>query len=191
MKNLFVLVALLIIAGIAVALYSFKDKSIRLTITQQQLQEQINQHFPFSETYLALFEINYENPVVKIDAEKDRIAVGLDAVTAFKLGGKEYKGTALISGGLKYVPDTASFYLTDARIETLQITDIPEKYSEQVTKYGSEVLAAYLEKKPVYTITDDNLEMRAAKLLLKDVRAETGALIVELGLASSSAQPTP
>ena len=112
--------------------------------------------------------------------------MGLDAVTAFKLGGQDYKGTALVSGGLRYAPESASFYFTDAKIEELQISGVPEKYSEQVTKYGSEILAAYLEKKPVYTITEDNLEMRAAKLLLKDVRAETGVLVVELGLASSA-----
>ena len=181
-KIILLLIVLVVVAAGALAFWFYRGEAFRIVITQEQLQEQMNQHFPFSETYLALFEIKYENPVVKIDAEKDRVAVGLDAVTAFKLAGGSYKGTALVSGGLKYVPDSASFFLTDAKIETLEITDVPEKYSEQVTKYGSEILAAYLTKKPVYTITDENVQMTAAKMLLKDVRAETGALVVELGL---------
>ena len=184
-KIILFLLLLIVIAAAGVAVYFYQGNPFRIVITQQQLQEQMEKQFPFSKTYLALFEIKYENPVVKIDSATDRIAVGLDAVTAFKLGGEQYKGTALVSGGLKYDPATASFYLKDAKLETMEITGVPEKYSEQVTKYGSEILAAYLEEKPLYTITDEDLQMRTAKLLLKDVRAETGSLVVELGLSGA------
>src|SRR5688500_4919400 len=90
--------SVVVLVGIGLAIYFLKGETLRLVITEAELQQALDSRFPITKKHLFIFEMIYSNPVVKIDPKTDRISIGLDAETAFTINEASYSGSALVSG---------------------------------------------------------------------------------------------
>ena len=160
----------------------FRNERYTLVITQSEIQERLDSKFPITKTYLFIFDIEYSNPKVILDPVSNRILATLDAKTLFKVNGVQYAGSSTVSGSLRYKADESAFYIDKAKVEKIDIGNIPSKYADKVDGAASAILCHYLQSYPVYVIKDSNLKLRAAKVVLRDIKVQSGALVITLGL---------
>jgi hypothetical protein len=181
LKKIFFWTAAIMVASLVVAFWAFYGRTFAITIPQAKIQESLDAKFPMSKTYLVVFTLEFSNPLVALEEGADRIRAGVDAEATFKIGGVTCKGTAVISGKLAYDRETGEFRLKDSKVEKLDIKGIPAQYTGKVDEIATVLAKQYLDKKPVYRLEQTDLKRSLARLLLKEVRVENGALVVTMG----------
>ena len=83
---------------------------------------------------------------------------------------------------IDYRADEASFYFLDPQLEPGGLKELPGPLITPARKAIEAMLAKYFAKNSVYTLSDDQTETKAAKMLLKSVVVRNGQLEIELGL---------
>lgn len=168
--------------GVAYAVHVFRGEGFVIVVTEPELQAKAAAAFPISKTYLLVFKITYSDPVVRLDAGSDRVAVGLTATPDIEVDGRRLSGTALVSGTIRYEPAQAAFFLDGIRVESLDIAGLPERYRDESLKLTTLALSEYYAKHPVHVLSDADMKRRAARLLLRSVDVQSKALVITLGL---------
>ena len=107
-----------------------------------------------------------------------RLAAAVDGLSTAPRA--EGDGTLSASGRLAYVPAEGAFYLQELQIDALEVEGLDPKHADKARVAGELALGAALEGWPVHTL-DESLQQRAARLVLKEVRAEPDGLHVTLG----------
>jgi hypothetical protein len=177
-------ISALLLAGLITASLAFlyiRNHTFRLILTQAEIQQYLDNHFPISKKHLHLFTVEYSHPRVAIDAESARIRIGADAASRFTVNEKRIAGSAEISGTLRYATQTSSFFLTRFKLESLELDPIPQKYREKFVKAASYFLEEHFETHPIYILRPDTIPKTTVRLLLKGVEVKGGALVVTLG----------
>lgn len=178
-KGLIIALAVLACAAGA-ALWWAWGKTYDLTLTAAQLQAKIDPKFPIEKRYLVLVVLRLTDPVVKLKEGSDRIGIAVKAMVSFEKS--SCQGTAELSGGIHYDPATGQFSIVDARVERLDVDQLPPKYHAAALTVAGLAAKEYLDRYPVYTLQATDTKTSAAKLLLKSVRVENGSLVIRLGV---------
>ena len=170
--------------AIAGAYMYFSGKEYVIKITELQIQEKMREALPLSKTYLFVFQVSLDSPRIELTNGSDRIRAGLDITMNVKLGNEDLPlgGSVDASGGVKYVSNEGSFYLTDPEVENLSIQGVPQQYADRVTQVVELALAEYYSAHPVYRLKTDDIKQATAKLVLKDVTIQNQELVVTLGI---------
>jgi hypothetical protein len=155
-----------------------------LRITNQQISDCLAKRFPFTKTYLFIFDVTLSNPTVRLLEEVDRVRVSLDVKLNAKVRGEDspLAGTFGVTTGLRFDNKTGSFFLSDLTIDTLSVSGMSSDIQPKVTQFMARVLAEYLARMPVYTLRATDVKTAIARLTLKNVRVTSGTLILSLGV---------
>ncbi|BDS07912.1 hypothetical protein NT6N_29520 [Oceaniferula spumae] len=182
-KALITLIILLAIALAGTYAY-FKGKRYEVVITQEQIDDTLNEKFPITKSALIIFQLTYSNPQVTLLPDTDRVQVGLDASLVIKINDqpKTLRGGITVTCGLRYDQETQSFYLTDTEFDRFELDGLPDKYEDKITLLASQYARQRLEKYPVYKLRATDTKKAAAKLLLKDVEIQGQEIHITLGL---------
>lgn len=89
-------------------------------------------------------------------------------------------GGLAVSGQLDYEPSTGSFLLRQASVDRIAVDGLQPEHAHQVKVLASGAVEMALDRYPVYSLDESTTQM-VAKLVLKDVRAEEGAVVVTFG----------
>lgn len=92
------------------------------------------------------------------------------------------KTSVTVYGGLHYVAPESAFYFQNPRIAGDSLGRLPERLKKPTTRLIERLLEKYRSKNPIYTLSDEDTSIRAAKSVLKSVTVESGKLIVEIGV---------
>ena len=181
-KAIVVLGVVLALAAGAFVYFSGKEYSFRFT--EQQLQEKLAAKLPFKKSYLLIFQVTLDNPRVMLRDGSDRVEAGFDVQLNIKVGEepKPLGGSIDASGVPIYVPEEGAFYLSDPKIEALEVQGIPSEYASKAKDALTQALARYYAERPIYTLNTTSIKQSAARLVLKSVIVENGELVVTLGL---------
>jgi hypothetical protein len=185
MKKAIIGICLLIVllAGAGFAYVYFGEKTYQLRITNQEIQEKVDQKFPITKTHLVLFKVTWKNPKVVLVNGSERVTVSFDAEIHLRdADSNVLRGTCQVTSALNYKADKYEFYLVDPKIEQLDIQGVPAKMEQKVTevfnKYANEVFDQF----PVYKIRGTDRNKVIARMVLKKVTVENGDLVITLGL---------
>lgn len=159
-------------------------KEMTIRITQQQINDVLQQKFPRTKTYLKIIELTLENPAADLVAGTDMVRISLNARARLGIAGlgKDYRGGATILTRIRYRDDEKRLYLSDAVFERLELPKLPEKYKQPLMDAASLASVEFFKDIPVYTIPKKRTSHQLARWLLKDLRIENDAITVELGL---------
>lgn len=184
MRNILISVAVFITLSLAGAYTYFSGKEYVVKITELQIQDTMQETLPLTKTYLFIFQITLDSPRVELINGSDRIKAGLDITLNIQLGNenKPLGGSADISGGVKYLSNEGSFYLTNPVIEQLSIQGVPQEYTDRVTNVVESALAEYYSTHPAYKLKAGDIKQAAAQLVLRDVIIENQELVITLGI---------
>ena len=170
------------------AYFLFKDNTVTLKFTEPELRQKLEEKMPFSEDYLFIFNVTLENPRIDLIEGSDRVAGGLDAVLNIAIGDSDVpiNGALDVSGAMRYAPEEGAFYLTDPRIETVQLRGVPDGFANRANNALSEALREFYRERPIYVLSEEDMRQRTAKMVLRDVIVKDETLHVTLGLAKNA-----
>lgn len=148
---------------------------ITLSFTQAQLQEQLEPRFPAKRCVLAAC-VELMSPRLLLTDGSDRL--GLETSFVATLGTRTMPGTAKLSGRPTYEQGSGNFYLQDVQVTEFQMTDNAPDFNEVVKVRGVGIIAAIMNRFPLYSVQSHPKYGAIAKLALKSVGVENGQLRV-------------
>lgn len=182
MKKLFIAGAIPLLLLVILAILVLSTKEYVIVLSQEQLQQKLDDVFPIEKKYLVALTVTLSNPVLNLHEGANRIDFRVDAATKVPLKEHPLKGSGQLSGGIRFDPQEGKFYLDDSRIDELTIEALPDKYADKLKTAASLGVRQFLNRRPIYTLKDSDIKHSIAKLVLKNVIVEKGALKITLGL---------
>ena len=139
-----------------------------IEITEEMLQQKINQQFPYKkESFLFITVVS--NPHLKLKNERNRVNitfdVGVESAQTLVL-----KGNVTVSGTLLYKKEEKSFYFQDVEIVKLDLNNIPKEFHTPIKQTLEKLTSQYLQSILIYKIDDSIPELQMASVLLKEIK---------------------
>ncbi|HSY17233.1 MAG TPA: DUF1439 domain-containing protein [Candidatus Acidoferrales bacterium] len=186
MKRATLIAGIVLVLVILGAWLYFPGREFDVTITQQQIDDALQAHFPVTKTNLLILHVTYSNPHATLLPESGRIEVGVDAALEAALKPREqpkkFTGTVVMTTGLSYRYETKQFFLADPKVSKLTLQGVPQQYLDKSTNAVSAVIREQVQKIPVYTIKPKNMKTKVVRLILKDVQIKDGVIHATLGI---------
>ncbi len=154
---------------------------ITLSFDRETLQKRVEQNFPLKRD-LNTATVTMTDPVLDFDAGPGRIGLTTDIAVGRKGGLLALNGTARASGSVRYDVETATLYMTDPKIEDLELPMklMGETRRQKLLDTVNLSIADAIGDIPLHTL--DNIPRnRAAKALIKDVTVKDRRLVVVIG----------
>ena len=176
-----VFICLIVLAALGsggwIAFQRYSSK-LAIELTEQDLQTRLVTYFPVQNCGLIVVCLDVASPQVKLTEGSDRIALSTDLSAT--LGQRRYPGTLAFSGKVRYVAQDSEFFLDDISIERFDLAGIPIHYTEILRSRGPGLLRGVLASRPIYSLKGDTLQLRLARLAVRDVRVVNGKLRVSM-----------
>jgi hypothetical protein len=181
-----ILTLLLIAAAIGGVYYYFYSREYVYRFTEAQLQQALSERLPFTKTYLLIFQVTLDHPRVTLVNRSDRVRAGLDITLNVRMGDQPLplSGSVDVSGGVRYDPNAGQLFLTQPKVEHLELQGVPEQYASLAAAALSRALDTYYAEHAIYTLNASGAKELAARLVLKSVTVEGQQLVVTLGIGS-------
>ena len=176
--------ALMLAAGLSAGMLhcNITREGIVIEMTPEEIQEKLDEAFPITERYLVVFSLTLADPQVKLTEGSDRIGFGLSARTNVRVNGEDVTGRAWMTSGLRYDPDKGALFLTDPRVESVNMSMLPEKYEDDVLLTANLAAKKFLKEYEVYRLDRAEFTQAVAKFTLKNVVVRDGVLKMIFGL---------
>lgn len=145
-----------------------------VTLTEQELQQQLNQ-IKSQQYQDGFLTIDLKNPVINLNSDSNKIALTGLVETLF-LGNLKANANFRVLGKINYQAEQGAFYLYDIELDSLQSEQIPEQYIANIKGAVTQLLNQILKEQAVYTLSDSNLQEALAKATLKKVEVQEGKL---------------
>ncbi|MBC3930434.1 DUF1439 domain-containing protein [Undibacterium curvum] len=146
---------------------------VTLKLTQAQLQAQIEPHFPAKKCVLGAC-IELLAPRLALTNGSNRIVIETTFVAT--LGHRSMPGSAQLSGRPHYEQASGNFYLTDVQVTQFQMTGAAPDLNEAIKLRGPGIMAAIMNRFPIYSVQSHQEYGRIAKLALKSANIVDGQL---------------
>lgn len=175
-----VFVALLV----ASAYYNLAGKEYVIRIPESDLQSKLSSKLPITKSFFLVIRVTLSNPRVSLENGSNRVRAGLDVELNIGVenSSKPLGGSVDISGGVAYVSEDGEFFLTDAKIDQLELQGIPSRYVDKVDNALTHALAEFYRDHPIYSLSSLDAKQAAAKLVLRDVVVHNKELVITLGI---------
>jgi hypothetical protein len=181
MKKILLLLVLGTAIVIGVLAWRFVVHGQHIDITQAQIQSQLDPQFPIERNFL-LLQLTLADPRVALRAGTDRIQLGMNVRVGIP-SQPEQRGSAEVSGGLSYDPQTARLYLVDARIESLEVPGLSDRYRARVQEFAGVLIPEVMNRMPLYTLDQTDPRQALARRLVQSVQIVNGRVRIVLGVA--------
>lgn len=184
-RAIYIVSILLLVTVVAVLAIVLTDSGTiyEVKITEDQINSELEEQFPVSETYLNILEVKLESASAQLTDGSNRMLVSLNASVALKDNGmgSSFTGTIDVSTGIGYNPETGEVFIKDPVVESLHFDNFPEKDLEVLTTFVDILVGIVLDGYPIYVLEPEDIPTAIARLLLNDVRIEDGYLVLTFG----------
>ncbi len=184
-KSLIKLATILLAVGAigAAAIFGLKGSEHTVYVEQEQIQAAIDGKLPYKKPFKLIFELTVRNTKVNLTEGSERIGATTDVELNVKLGEKlkNLGGTVGAEASIRYDQEKFCFYIVEPEITDVKIQGVPEEYTDRAAAGTKPILQSYLSDVRVYEIRDNNLKLKLAKAVLKDVKVVDGKLALTLG----------
>jgi Protein of unknown function (DUF1439) len=178
-KILFALVILILVCVILVAA-AWMTKGMSITISEREIVERIQEKFPLEKTHLMVFQVRYSDPVLEFLDGENKLRIGLTATPELAINGKEYSGSAIVTGRFRYVPEDGDVFLGDLSVESLQIGNT-RGLGPKLSAALALVLEDIYSKRPLYRLKDHSLKEATAKMLVRKIEIKDKNVVIHQG----------
>jgi len=143
-----------------------------------QLQEAIEERFPFNNRFLELLDIRVTNPRVTLQPATNRVLTSMDAAVAPPFMNRAWNGNFAVSGRLRFDPTRNALVLGDPRVETFIVNGLDPLYANQITRVGSLLAEQILKDIPLYTFRPEDLRYAGTAYNPTRITTRSNGLVV-------------
>jgi Protein of unknown function (DUF1439) len=181
-----ILTLLLVAAVLGSVYYYFYGREYVYRFTEAQLQQALSERLPFTKTYLLIFQVTLDHPRVTLVNGSDRVRAGLDVTLNVRMGDQPLPlgGSVDASGGVRYDRKAGQLFLTQPKVEHLELQGVPEQYASHAAAALSRALDTYYADHAIYTLNTSDAKELAARLVVKSVTVEKQQLVITLGIGT-------
>jgi hypothetical protein len=148
---------------------------VTLNFTQAQLQEQLDPRFPAKKCILSVC-VELLGPRLSLAEGSERVTIDTSFIAT--LGSRTMPGSAKFSGRPHYEQGSGNFYLQDVQVTEFQMSGNAPDFNDVVKVRGPAIVAAIMNRFPLYSVQSHPKYGAIAKLALKTVRVVNGQLQV-------------
>jgi Protein of unknown function (DUF1439) len=153
-----------------------------IKFTHAELTERLARRFPLEKSVAGLIDISLTRPRVNAREEsgkESRLAATFDVQIKMTLSNKVVAGVLSMSGKPRYDVATRSIFISDVRVDSIRVDNMPDALSAALAKAASSIARDNIEDKPLRTFTEAELTRFGLTLNPQriDVRNEGIALV--------------
>ena len=172
---------MILLAASIVAYAYFNQTGLTLRFSEQQLEQRLQQHFPYQKRTMGILQFELNQPDVEFSPVGGRISITMQTTLEISAVLRR-DGVLRISGVPSYQSGEGAFYLSSPRIDQFTIEGLAEKYSNMASSAISGVVATLYANKPIYRLdTQSSNKQKITKLVLRDIRITENYLVAVLG----------
>lgn len=132
---------------------------LHYTIPQQQLQQALDQRFPYREGLGDLLELRLSDPRLMLLPGRNRLATALRVEVAGQLMADSYSGTLQLDYDLRFEPGDDTIRMTQVQLERLRMNGIPPAYQPAVQQYAPLLAEQLLDDFPLHRLKANEVAM--------------------------------
>ena len=148
-----------------------------LLIKPQTIVSKMTPHFPYSQSYQGIANVNFADPVVSMVPNAEKVRVGLTTTAGITGTNQQVGGRCQIACGLRYDPDTRGIYLKDATLEDFNLNGVNSQLTSGFQTVANNLGNNILERYPVYSLAE-----RPGIGLLKNMNVTNDGILLNFGL---------
>lgn len=158
------------------------DGPLTVTVSQEIVQDQVARAFPQEHDMSGIATLTLKNPVVDLGVGEGRIGLLTDIELSRGALPLVIKGKARTSGLIRYEPSNATFYMTDVRVDDLDLAMklLSADRKKQLLDGANTTLQLTLKDLAIYQLSSSARE-KMTNALLRDVRVEQSQVVLTLG----------
>ena len=130
-----------------------------VSLSQEQLQAQIDRQYPRQQRLLEVIEVNVARPVLRLLPERNRIATDLDLSATERLSGRTVRGSLALDYALRYEPSDASVRLSQVRVQEARLDLGNGPLSPSGARVGALLAERLLDDFVLYRADPQRLEL--------------------------------
>ncbi len=155
-----------------------------IKFTHAELTERLAKRFPLEKSVAGLLDVSLTRP--RVDAREEagketRLAATFDVQIKLVLSSKIISGVVAMSGKPRYDPNSRSIFISDVRVDTIRVDNMPDALSGALARVASSIARDNIEDKPLRTFTESELTRFGLALHPQriDVRRDGIALVMK------------
>ncbi len=165
--------------GVVCTLLMGCSVSYTISMTASEIQQSLQHKLPISKSKLLVTAT-----VRALDVEfmeSDNRVLLRPEVDLSLVGQSALRGRAVVSGQIRYAPETGEFFFDEPTVAELAIEGLPESLRATAEEIIASCAEGYLASAPVYRLRQSDFKQSLAKLILKSVQARNGRLEIVIG----------
>ncbi|MDB9741327.1 DUF1439 domain-containing protein [Akkermansiaceae bacterium] len=125
-----------------------------LLIKPQTIVSKLAPHFPYRKNYQSLAGVSFDDPVVSMVPNAEKVRVGLTTLAGLNGVGQQIGGRCQLACGLRYDPESRGIYLKDATLEDFSFNGANSQLTSGFASVANSVGNTILERYPIYSLAN-------------------------------------
>lgn len=155
------------------------------TISKSELQQTLSAKFPKVIGDKSMIQMQLTQPVLNLDADKNRFVITFTTTIDGPLLGKAIHGTITVSSGIQYDEKRLSVSLEDPTIDHTEFNDVDSKTNQQIALFSNLLMQQMLHHYAVYTFKPEQFTFNGQYYQPKSVAIQTNQIVVQMEKATA------
>jgi len=108
-----------------------------LTFTEADLARMLERHGPFQRRLLEVLDVRVQRPTVRLMPQSNRLFSAFDVVATERISRRTLDGRLAVEYGLRYDAQENAIRMTQVRVDSLQLGDVPADKRKGVQNLGA------------------------------------------------------
>lgn len=175
--------ALLLMLGSCANIGRGDDGLFTLTVTQAELQRDLETGFPVRKCAMKIACAKFSEPQLAMHEGADRLS--FDSVLQVDLLTLRFPGHITLSALPRYDAAKAAFYLEGVHVEQLSVDGVPPEIAQMLREESGRLLQPMFDEHPIHRINTNSLRGYLLRRTLRSVQVVNGQLRASFALIAA------
>lgn len=150
-------------------------------LTAERLSELLARQFPYTRSFSGLADLTLSSPRLSLLPASNRLATAFNLQLTERLAGSRYSGGMDLDYGLRFDAQQGAIRIADARVNRLDIDQLPRSQQQLVSQFAPRVAEQLLADMVIYRFAPEQLSLaRNLGLVVGALRVMPEGLRVEM-----------
>ena len=131
----------------------------KISVTQEQLQQGLQGHFPKRFPVAGLLQFEMQQPVLQLLPGSNQLQTTVQVMLSGPALRQGFQGTMDVRFALRYRPEDRTVRAHRVEVMSLQLEGAAPAVADMVSTYGTRLAAQALDQFALYTVSAEDLEL--------------------------------